>query len=286
MLLQSIAVCSYAKTILPPSQDDWVSSKQYVQVNDQVKMAYVEWGNPDAEPVVLVHGYSDNSRAYSTIAPYLNDKHYFAVDLRGHGNTSAPTCCYYIGNYAEDVSDFINVMKLKSPALVGHSLGSITAGTLASIHPKQISKLVLISSAVKMNPDVSKWLYDTVTTLNYPLDPKGDFIQKEWAPNPGDMDEKMLSKLRQEEAAMPQNAWVGTIKGLEIMDWSLAARHISVPTLIMWGDQDELMQEKQNNDLQKAIPDAKMIVYKGLGHSMYWQQPERCAKDLMSFING
>ncbi|MBL4288691.1 alpha/beta hydrolase [Vibrio fluvialis] len=124
------------------------------------------------------------------------------------------------------------------------------------------------------------------TTLNYPLDPKGDFIQKEWAPNPGDMDENMLSKLRQEAAAMPQDAWVGTIKGLEIMDWSLAARHISVPTLIMWGDQDQLMQEEQNTELQQAIPNAKMIVYEGLGHSMFWQQPERFAKDLMSFING
>ena len=95
----------------------------------------------------------------------------------------------------------------------------------------------------------------------------------------------MMQFLRQEEAAMPERAWLGIVKGLEILDWTMAARHITAPTLIMWGDQDELMLESDQDALRAALPDAQFIRYEGLGHSMYWQDPERAARDLNAFLD-
>jgi pimeloyl-ACP methyl ester carboxylesterase len=80
------------------------------------------------------------------------------------------------------------------------------------------------------------------------------------------------------------NAHRRIVNGLEILDWSKAARHISAPILIMWGEKDELMLERDQVTLREALPNAQFICYPGLGHSMYWQEPERCAKDLQKFL--
>lgn len=271
-----------AMEISPPTQSAWVESKKYVRVNEQIEMAYVEWGNTEEEPVLLIHGYSDNSRAFSEIAPYFTKKHYFAIDLRGHGNSTAPDCCYYLGNLSEDVNDFMEKMKIDKASIVGHSLGSITSGIFASLYPEKVDKLILISSALKMDEGVLNWLYDTVTTIDYPIDPKSDFIQNDWAPNPNG--DEMLSYLQIEEAKMPRTAWVGLVKALEVLDWTRAARHITAPTLLMWGDQDQLMLENDQGDLQKAISHSVYKVYEGLGHSMYWENPEKASLDIIEFL--
>lgn len=285
--LLAVTLCAFvgvseARTLQPPTQQNWVEGKKYVQINPAVRMAYVEWGDPAGAPVILIHGYSDNSRAFSTVAPFLHGKRFLAVDLRGHGNSSQPACCYYASDLAEDISDFIQVMGYKNAAVVGHSLGSITAGVLASIHPDLVSKLVLISSTTKPGPGTD-FLYDTLHQQRFPLDIHGEFMSK-WAPDSSGKDHTMLARLRLEEAAVPQRVWLGIVEALEILDWSKAARHITAPTLILWGDQDGFMLESDQDALRKALPKARFLRYPGLGHSMYWEQPERCAKDLLSFL--
>ncbi|MAP96574.1 MAG: alpha/beta hydrolase [Ponticaulis sp.] len=279
----SVSACSEAQTIDPPSQTDWVASKQYIQINSDVRMAYVEWGDPEGEPVLLIHGYSDNSRVWGTIAPYLKDRHYFAIDMRGHGDTSIPECCFYLSDFAEDASDFIHAQGFDSMDVVGHSLGSGTAGVLASMHPEEVSKLVLVSSAPFFGNGVS-WLNDALAEAQFPLDPEGTFIQT-WAYNPGNMDETMLGPLRYEEAAMPERVWKSIARGLEIVNWGPAAARITAPALILWGDQDELILEADQVALRAALPDAKFIRYDGLGHSMYWEDPARVASDLLRFLD-
>lgn len=271
-----------AAIITPPSQEEWVAAKKCVRINEQIQLAYVEWGNTEAEPAILVHGYSDNSRAYSTIAPHLSDKHYHAVDLRGHGNSSKPESRYHASDFAEDIGDFIKAMGYQKACVVGHSLGSITAGVLASVHPEYVSRLVLISSTLRTGPFVD-WVEAELSKARFPLDVNGEFI-KTWAANPGGIDEAMLAPLRHEEAAMPECAWRGIARGLQTLDWTQAARHITAPTLIMWGDKDELMLESDQEALRRALPNAKFVRYDGLGHSMYWEEPERISRDLTAFL--
>ncbi|QDK97507.1 alpha/beta hydrolase [Acinetobacter tandoii] len=271
--------------ITPPSQEDWVNSKKYLKINDQVEMAYVEWGNPSGEPIFLIHGYSDSSRAYSTVAPLLQGARFIAPDLRGHGNTTAPNGAYGIQCLAEDISDFIDALGYKRAKVVGHSMGSLTAGLLASFYPEKVEKLILISSAVKMNPDVSKWLYEQIVTFAYPTDPNNGWLEREWAGNPnGIFDDVMMKLLRKEQAAMPQRVWASLLKAMDTLDWSHAARHITAPTLIMWGDQDTLMTEAEQGPLCQAIPHAIFKRYEGKGHSMYWEDPQEGANDIMDFL--
>ncbi|PID65305.1 MAG: hypothetical protein CR977_01335 [Gammaproteobacteria bacterium] len=73
-----------------PSQKEWVSAKSSVTVADGLQLRYVEMGSASGKPILLIHGYTDNSRNWSLLAPFLAEHRVIAVDLRGHGNSDAP----------------------------------------------------------------------------------------------------------------------------------------------------------------------------------------------------
>ncbi|WP_138464276.1 alpha/beta fold hydrolase [Poseidonocella sp. HB161398] len=271
-----------ADSIAPPDQASWNGAKQMADLGNGIELAYVEWGDPEADPVILVHGFSDSSRAFSTIAPFLDGHRFIAVDLRGMGDSSEPECCYYPTDFAEDLNAFIHALGYDKAAVVGHSVGSIYAGMLAALHPASVERLVLISS--RLDQSGRRGFLDMVEGLDFPLDPMGEFIQ-DWGGNNGRMDEEMLTYLRIEEAGMPKRAWAGMAKGMELVDWTLAAERIAAPTLILWGDQDGMAKAQDQEDLQAAMPAATFIAYEGYGHSMYWENPEMVATDLTAFLD-
>ena len=74
------------------AQADWDSYRQKIDLSTGITMAYVEMGVEDGEPLMLIHGMTDNSRSWSLIAPYFAEAgyHIYMIDLRGHGETDQP----------------------------------------------------------------------------------------------------------------------------------------------------------------------------------------------------
>jgi rifampin ADP-ribosylating transferase len=59
---------------------------------------------------------------------------------------------------------------------------------------------------------------------------------------------------------------------------------ISAPTLVVWGGRDELLTRDQAVGLVEAIPGSRLVVYEETGHLVLWEEPERVASDLVSFV--
>ena len=128
----------------PIDQSSWPSLKKEVRLPNGVKLAYVELGNPKGQPVLLLHGYTDTSRSWSLVAPYLDDYRLLIPDQRGHGAAEAPACCYSMSNYAHDARLLLDALGIQRAAVAGHSMGSMVAMTMAAEYPEQVSKIVLI----------------------------------------------------------------------------------------------------------------------------------------------
>lgn len=109
-----------------------MAARQSVTTPDGLAMTYVEAGNPDGPPLLLLHGYTDNSRSWSLLAPLLADHRLIMLDLRGHGGSQAPACCYGPDSLAHDVDGFMQAINLPRADVMGHSMGSVTAMTLAA----------------------------------------------------------------------------------------------------------------------------------------------------------
>jgi len=286
-----LALCAYpaaraaqAAEIAIPSQADWAGAKKMMKLANGISLAYVEMGNPDGVPTLLIHGYTDNSRSWSLLAPYLKDRHLIAIDLRGHGKSDAPACCYAYTDLADDVSLFLDAMGLAKADVIGHSLGSLTAQLLAAQHPDKVGKVVLVSSTTAIGGGPGSWLWDNITALKAPIDPNSQFM-KDWYANPNPVDEDYITRERTESAAVPLHVWNGVLWGTVVGDLTFTAPLVKSDVLVLWGDQDGLFDQSHQDKLAKAFPKAQVEVFKGAGHNMFWEFPEKSAAVISAFLN-
>lgn len=81
----------------PISQEHFSTLKRTVMLPNGLRLAYIEMGDPNGVPVLLLHGFTDSARSWSLAAPYLAAGfRVVAPDLRGHGNSDQPEGCYTI----------------------------------------------------------------------------------------------------------------------------------------------------------------------------------------------
>ncbi len=88
--------------------------------------------------MVLIHGYTDNARDWAPMLPYLSKQfRLILVDIRGHGQSSKPECCYTRLDFAYDIKLLLDALGVQKADIVGHSLGSIIAQTFAEYWPER-----------------------------------------------------------------------------------------------------------------------------------------------------
>lgn len=267
-----------------PTQEGWNDARQTLTTADGLTMAYVELAVGEGMPLILLHGYTDNSRSWSLLAPHLGVRPIVALDLRGHGASDAPGCCYGLDTLAHDVAGAMDALGIARADIVGHSLGSMAAGVLAGLEPERVNRLVLISSATYLPEGAGAWLWENVPALEHPIDPESQFMQ-DWYWNPNPVDEVFLSYEMAESAARPAHVWEGVLAGLTLADWSMVASMIEAPTLILWGDQDGFFGADEQAALRAAMPEARFEAFEGYGHNMFWEDPERVGSLVAQFLS-
>lgn len=270
--------------------DAFEAAKHSVALSDGVTLAYVSMGNPNGPPVVLIHGYTDNARDWVPLVPYLSPSfHLILVDLRGHGKSSKPECCYTRLDFAYDIKLLLDELKIARADIVGHSMGSFVAQTFAEFWPEHTRRVVLISSSGGPRPGAvpKKPPFDyaaQIRALKEPIDPDSPFMI-EWWSSPTPVDEDFIRRQRQDAAAIPLRVWLAVLdQGVTTMDLQRTLPRLSEPTLLIWGSKDPIMPEEVRQTLRAALPHAQVKVFEGLGHNPFWEQPEGCAKVINAFL--
>ena len=93
--------------------------------SQRLRLHYVDWGNPEAPPLLLVHGGRDHCRNWDWVAQSLRDDwHIICPDLRGHGDSQwSPDGNYAMSSYIYDLDQLIHQQGLAPVTIVAHSLG-------------------------------------------------------------------------------------------------------------------------------------------------------------------
>ena len=114
--------------------------------SQRLRLHYVDWGNPSAPPLLLLHGGRDHCRNWDWVAQALRDEwHIVAPDLRGHGDSAwSEDGNYAISSYIYDLAQLVHQQALAPVTIVAHSLGGNIALRYAGIYPEQVRKLVAI----------------------------------------------------------------------------------------------------------------------------------------------
>jgi 2-hydroxy-6-oxonona-2,4-dienedioate hydrolase len=117
----------------------------YVQAAG-LRTRYIEAGEPDLPPLVLLHGTGGHWEAFCENIDVLSQHHrVFALDMLGCGFTDKPDRPYEIKDYVEHVVAFMDAMGLTRAAFIGVSLGSWVSTRLALAHPERVSRMILVA---------------------------------------------------------------------------------------------------------------------------------------------
>ena len=126
--------------------DPFIGPTSQSFVSQRLRLHYVDWGNPTAPPLILLHGGRDHCRNWDWVAQDLRkDFHIVAPDLRGHGDSAySPSGDYSMQAFVYDLAQFIHQQKLAPVRIVAHSLGGGIALRYSGVYPETVAKLVAI----------------------------------------------------------------------------------------------------------------------------------------------
>jgi pimeloyl-ACP methyl ester carboxylesterase len=245
---------------------------------------YLEQGDADGAPVIMLHGYTDSWNTYALVLLLLSSKyHVFALDQRGHGNSSKAACCYTMSEFAADVIAFMDAKGIDQATVVGHSMGSMIAQLLAIHYPERLARLVLIGSMTVGGNDGVSEFNEAVQALVDPIDPAfvRDFqVSTLYRKVPAEFLDKVVS----ESLKTPAHVWRQALASFVVQNTTGSLTRISAPTLIFWGDEDPYFPRSDQEILSRKIPQATLLIYEQTGHNPHWEQPKRFVADFERFV--
>jgi pimeloyl-ACP methyl ester carboxylesterase len=114
--------------------------------SQRLRLHYVDWGNPDAPPLLLVHGGQDHCRNWDWVAERMRDRfHIIAPDLRGHGDSGwAVGGGYDQAAYIYDLAQIVHQTGIAPVTIIAHSLGAGIALNYCGAFPDTVKKVVAI----------------------------------------------------------------------------------------------------------------------------------------------
>jgi non-heme chloroperoxidase len=259
-----------------------------VALASQVKISYVEEGALDGVPALLLHGLGDSWRSYEPVLQYLpRTVRVFALSQRGHGDSSKPQDGYRLEHFVEDLRDFLDAQRIDAAVLIGHSSHGLVSEKFAIDHPDRTLGLVLIGTPVTLRGNAeAQAIFDrTISKLTDPLDPTfaRDFALSTLAQP---VSPSFLATVREETVKVPARVFRELFRDLLKIDLSPALNKVMAPALLVWGDQDAILSRREQEALARALPNSRLVVYPGAGHSPHWEEPKHFASDLVSFIEG
>jgi pimeloyl-ACP methyl ester carboxylesterase len=264
---------------------DHVQGAGTVRLRTGVRVCYDSTGPPTSSqvPVLLLHAWAESRRSFDRLIPLLpGTLRVIALDQRGHGDADKPAAGYELDDFAADIEAFMDEIGLPSAVLVGSSSGGYVAQQVAIRCPSRVAGLGLIGSprTLRGRPPFA----DELDELPDPIDP--DWVRQTlaWFPRSRAVPLSYVEDRVRDGARIPARVWRDVFNGLITAQPPTEVATIAAPTLIIWGEHDELLTRDQQQELAAAIPASRLVVYEDTGHLVLWEQPERLASDLSAFI--
>ncbi len=255
---------------------------------------YLEGGPPDGEVVVMLHGFGGDKDNWPLYARYFTRRHrVIAPDLPGFGNnTRDPELNYGGVTQTERLHAFINELGLDNIHLAGNSMGGYIALNYALAHPQGVKTLTLIDSAgvdsinkSELELAIDEGKNPLVATSLEDFDRLMDFIMHKRIPSPRIMMKAFYAVQQRHRAFLDGIFWQFSD---EALNQPLTERlgELSMPTLVIWGRHDRLIDVSCTDVMAAKIPDNKVVILEDAGHVPMIEFPRVTARHHIELIAG
>lgn len=257
-----------------------------VTLRDGVTLSYAEQGDSSGPLVMFLPGPTDSWSSYEPVLQHIPWAfRSVAVSQRGHGDSDKPAGGYRVEDFAADAISLLDRLGVERAVLVGHSGSCLVARRVAIDHPERVAGLLLEASPTTLrgHAGFETFMESVVAPLQDPIDP--DFARSFVAGTSSDvLAPELLDRLVGDVIKVPARVWKEMFAELLGYDDLGELAKISAPTLLVWGDADRLIDLPMQESLAHRIKGAQLVVYKGVGHTPRWEEPERFARDLARFV--
>ncbi|MBV1872223.1 MAG: alpha/beta hydrolase [Gammaproteobacteria bacterium] len=271
-----------------------MSNPSNTVINDDVKIAYQVLGEQsDQIPLVMVIGLSGVKEDWRHLSANLSkNRQVIVIDNRGLGESDIPDGPYSVELMAGDVINVIDHLGLRKVDCLGHSMGGMISQQIAIASPERVGKLILIGTshggpnqapmkaenaqAFQVDPQASKFeKASKVLTANFTA---------EWInANPEDYKNIVNASLAQRRSG----------RGIfHQMSAVMAVNHeeklpqLSIPTLVIHGTEDQLLDYKNGQMLAEKIPNAELVTLENIGHLTWSMDEGATEKAVERFLMG
>ena len=271
----------------------------FVAANDGTPLYVKDWGPKDGPVVVFSHGWPLNADSWESQMQFLAEHGYrvIAHDRRGHGRSRQVATGHDMDHYADDLAAVTEHLNLKNAIHVGHSTGGGEVAHYIGRHgSKRVAKAVLISAVPPImlktaaypgglpmdvfdgiragvannRPQFYKDLTIPFYGFNRPNAKVSEGLREHWV-----YQGMMGSVLAHYEG----------VKAFSETDFTEDLKKITVPTLVIHGDDDQIVPIGNSALLSsKLIKGAQLKVYPGLSHGLFATHPELINPDMLAFF--
>jgi pimeloyl-ACP methyl ester carboxylesterase len=273
------------------------ASSHFVDLPGGFHVHYQEDGDPKAQTLVLLHGFGDSYTSWESWVRDLKGRfHLITLDFPGHGLTRAPAGYQLSGaGLADFVAAFASKLALPKFAVAGNSLGGGAAWQLAVRHPDLIDALILVDAVGFPPSKPPSSIPLAFRLLQYPI---GRALLRNIDNRPlieaglktDVYDQALITRAFVDRWAEFQRAPGHRTILMNINFGGLGQARseilsaIKVPTLILHGEDDLIIEPDSARKFAAAIPGAKLIFYPQVGHLPQIELPQRSAADVAAFL--
>ncbi len=223
--------------------------------------------------LVILHGWQQQKEDLHLLSTQLETlegvKSITVLDLPGFGKEPLKDASWGVPEYSHWVSTVIEGKRLQNVVIIGHSFGGRIASFIGSKHPKWLSGLVLSGSPSIYRPEKLTKVKTVFFKLLKPLR-KIKLVKSLLLPN---------------DVLMAEKAGLGSIfRKVVVFDQTHEVQKIQVPTLIIWGENDQSVPLSLAKELSRLIPKSKLIVIPHAGHNTFISHPNLFFGYVKNFI--
>ena len=253
-----------------------------------LRLHLLDWGGAGRTPLLLLHGFTGHAHAWDTLSIALQPHfHVYALDQRGHGD-SDPAEVYGAVAAFDDIAGVVDQLGLAPLVLVGLSMGGRNAMYFAARRPEAVQELVVIdigpeisarAAAAPAGPaEPETWeSVEQAARPQYRANPRPGIHYNRWV---------VSQSLRERPDGALVWAWhpsVKTRRGPDLDWWSLV-RSITVPTLLLRGEDSHVLDREVAERMVAALPDGRLVEIPGAVHTLHEDNPEAVLAALEEFL--
>lgn len=243
-------------------------------------LSALRWGTEPPE-LVLLHGGGQNAHTWDTVALALG-RPLLAIDLPGHGHSDwRDDHRYFPAENAAAVAVMVRALAPDAAAIVGMSLGGLTALVLASEAPELVRRLVLVDVTPGVNRDKAS------AVIAFIAGPESfasfdEILERTVTYNPTRSVSSLRRGILHNAAEREDGTWAWRYERFDIPDgmempefnrlWSAVDR-VTAPVLLVRGADSPVVGDEDVAELQRRRPDARVVVVDGAGHSVQGDRP-------------